>query len=295
VRTKAEVAVERAGIPTLREAFNRDMQWRRNRGGEFGGALHASTDKGYCRTFENHLAPWADQKVDVIDTVAIQAMLDDLSETAPFAAHKVNVVVGFAFDRAARMIKSPLPVLVPSLERNPKMQQRDIDHSVAWFDRWAQIEQVENEHKRLCWIVRWHTGMRGEMLRPLTWSNVDLDAGTMTIETGLKHAKGDGKRVIAMSTRVQELFRRLWEIRMDDCDWVFPSRRVVGSQRGHLDALDRLSLTAEGDLRHLWNVATHDVETREMVLHWLCGQSLAKGEQKNLGSTAWSRSIASAR
>ena len=48
-------------------------------------------------------------------------------------------------------------------------------------------------------------------------------------------------------------------------------------------ALDRLPLTCEGDLRHLWNEATHEVETREMVLHWLCGQAVAKGEQKNLG------------
>jgi integrase len=221
--------------------------------------------------------------MDEIDAAGIQRMLDDLAEIKPFAAHKVNLVVGFAFARAERMINARLPMLHPSLEKNPKMQKRQIDTSVPWADRWAEIMAVENEHKRLLWMIRWYSGMRGEMLRGLRWADVDLEAGTMMVSTGLKQAKGDGRRLIAMGAKVQRWFARLAEIRLDDCDWVFPSRRIVGRERGALDALDRLPLTCEGDLRHLWNEATHEVETREMVLHWLCGQALAKGEQKNLG------------
>lgn len=283
VATKAEKAVERAGIPTLREAFDKEMGYRRARPVSLGGAIHARTDDSYTRAFDKYLATWADDKMDEIDTAAIQRALDDLVNEKPFAAHKVNVVLGITFKRAERMLNKRLPGLPPKLERNPKMQKRDLDTSVDWADRWGEIAKVENEHKRLLWQVRWFTGMRGEMLRGLTWDDVDLVKGTMMVGTGLKQAKGDGKRLIAMGDEVKQWFERLAEIRIDDCPWVFPSRRIVGDARGPLDALDRLPLTCEGDLRHLWNEATHEVETREMVLHWLCGQALAKGEQKNLG------------
>jgi integrase len=172
-------------------------------------------------------------------------------------------------------------LLRPKLEKNPQMGQMDVDYDLPWADRWAEIEQVENEHKRLAWMVKWHTGMRGRMVRGLLWSDIDMHAGTMLVSTGLKKVKG--KRLIAMSARVHDMFRRLHEIKMDDCDWVFPSRRIVGDARGPLDALDRLELTTEGTLRHLWNVASQDVETREMVLRWLCGHALTDGDTKNLG------------
>ncbi len=281
-QTKRERAVERAGVPTFREAFDRDMQYRRSRGDAYGGPIHQRTDRDYCRAFENYLVTWADAKMDAIDVGAIQRMLDDLSERKPFAAHKVNIVVGFTFGRASRMIGAPLTVLTPKLEQNPTMQKRTMDTTIPWADRWAEIEKVENAHKRLLWMVRWYTGMRGEMLRGLTWADIDLHAGTMMVKTGLKKAKGK-PRCIAMSDQVRVWFERLHEIRFEDSEWVFPSRRRVGDERGPLDALDRLPLTREGDLRHLWNEATHEVETREMVLRWLCGHALAQGETKNLG------------
>lgn len=284
VTTKAEKVVERAGIPTLREAFDKEMGYRRTRPASLGGPIHDHTDKDYTRAFELYLeASWGEKKMDEIDTAAVQRMLDDLVNEKPFAAQKVNVVLGITFKRAERMINARLPGLPPKLEKNPKMQKRDLDTSVDWADRWSEIKQVENEHKRLLWQVRWFTGMRGEMLRGLTWAEVDLDKGTMMVGTGLKQAKGDGRRLIAMGDQVKQCFKWLAEIRFDDSPWVFQSRRIIGDERGALDALDRLPLTCEGDLRHLWNEATHEVETREMVLHWLCGQALAKGEQKNLG------------
>lgn len=281
-QTRVEQAQARAGIPTLREAFDREMQYRRNRDKAFGGPIHDKTANDYQRAFDRYLITWADARMDDIDVGAMQRALDDLSESKPFAAHKVNMVVGMTFNRAARMIGSRLKVLTPKLDSNPTMLQRDIDFTIPWADRWAEIELVENEHKRLAWMCRWYSGMRGDMLRKLTWDDIDLDAGTMMVRTGLKKVKG--ARLIAMSDQVRTWFERLHEIRFDDCDFVFPSRRRnARSVRGPLDALDRLPLTCEGDLRHLWNEATQDVETREMVLRWLCGQSLTTNETRNLG------------
>ncbi|MFZ5708834.1 MAG: integrase [Pseudomonadota bacterium] len=281
VATKAEKAVERAGIPTLREAFDKEMGYRRARPASLGGAIHARTDDSYTRAFDKYLATWADDKMDEIDTAAIQRALDDLVNEKPFAAHKVNVVLGITFKRAERMLNKRLPGLTPKLATLPKMQQRKIDFSVSWADRWAEIEKVENEHIRLLWMIRWFTGQREAMLRALTWADIDLVAGTMMATTGQKKVKE--KRLIAMADQVKGWFQRLHEIRFDDCAWVFPSRRIVGDARGPLDQLDRLALSAPGDLRHLWDEATHDVDTREMVLRWLTGHTLNGGETKSLG------------
>lgn len=281
VATKAEKAVERAGIPTLREAFDKEMGYRRARPASLGGAIHARTDDSYTRAFDKYLATWADEKMDEIDTAAIQRALDDLVNEKPFAAHKVNVVLGITFKRAERMLNKRLPTLTPKLAALPKMQQRKIDFSIPWADRWAEIEQVENEHIRLLWMIRWFTGQRETMLRALTWADIDLDAGTMMATTGQKKVKE--KRLIAMADQVKSWFQRLHEIRFDDCPWVFPSRRIVGDARGPLDQLDSLTLSAPGDLRHLWDEATHDVDTREMVLRWLTGHVLSGGETKSLG------------
>ena len=205
VRTREELELEAVGIPTLREAFEREMQFRRNRGEAFGGPIHENTDRDYTRAFERYLAKWADDRMDSIDVGAIQRALDDLSEEKPFAAHKVNIMVGMIFARAARMIGEPLRVLTPKLDKNPTMQQRKIDMSIAWVDRWDEIEQIENEHIRLAWKCRWFTGMRGDMLRKLKWLDVDLVEGTMLVRTGLKKVKG--ARLIAMSDQVHTCVR----------------------------------------------------------------------------------------
>jgi hypothetical protein len=65
-------------------------------------------------------------------------------------------------------------------------------------------------------------------------------------------------------TTLFPVYNRLHEIRDDDCEWVFPSRRKVGNMRGHLDVLDRLPLTAAGDLRHLWMSTAREAAPRHV-------------------------------
>lgn len=290
-RTKQERQEEAAGIPTLREAFELEATSHLSLDDAFGGARAEETIQNYRSVLVRKLDGLLDARVDEIDHAAIQRRLDTLTKEHPYAAHKLHIALAYARAQAlAALNLEHMPFRWPAMKKMPIMRDRKdqdregrvtLDILVPWADRWAEIERVENEHIRLAWMLRWHTGMRGRMLRKLKWQDVDLDAGTMMVSTGLKKVKG--KRLIAMSGRSLDLFKRLWEIRLDDCDWVFPSRRVVGNERGHLDALDRLTLTTEGDLRHLWNEATEDVDGRELVFRWLCGQNLTGGESKSLG------------
>lgn len=81
---------------------------------------------------------------------------------------------------------------------------------------------------------------------------------------------------------VLRLFKRLHEIRDDECEWVLPSRRVVSGKRGHLDVLDRLPTTAAGDLRHLWMTTAREVAPRH-VHRWLAQQTMTDGDLRMLG------------
>jgi hypothetical protein len=69
---------------------------------------------------------------------------------------------------------------------------------------------------------------------------------------------------------------------MDDCDWVFPSRRAVNEVRPHLDVLDRLGLTAAGDPRHLWMSTAREVAPRH-VHRWLAQQTMTDDDLRMLG------------
>jgi hypothetical protein len=129
-KTKAERVVERACVPTLRDSFERDLHARRNRGAAYSGPIHDKTAAGYRATFDNYLAPYADQKVDALDHAAVQRLLDDLADRHPFAAHKLNLVIGFSLKRAERMINARLPYVMPKLDKNPKMQKRAMDVTI---------------------------------------------------------------------------------------------------------------------------------------------------------------------
>ncbi len=84
-----------------------------------------------------------------------------------------------ALDRCALAL--PIPSLLDNTKIRSRVQTGKLDMSVPWSDRWDEIQAVKNEHKRQAWMVTWYTGFRHEdSLRPLTWDQVDLDAGTVT-------------------------------------------------------------------------------------------------------------------
>lgn len=59
-------------------------------------------------------------------------------------------------------------------------------------------------------------------------------------------------REIVLGDDAARIIERLAEIRYDDCAWVFPSRRVMGDERGSIDAIDRFGDTTVNVLRHYW-------------------------------------------
>lgn len=206
--------------------------------------------------------------------------MNALQLTRPHGARTASVVAGAVVRFINRLCALALPI--PSLLDNTTIRSRvetgKLDMSVPWTDRWAEIEKIGNEHIRLWWMLTWYTGFRQETFRTLTWDRVDLETGTVTF----RRSKHTYDREIAISDDAVRLFRRLSKIRYDDCDWVFPSRRIVGDRRGHLGQTDALSLTKPGDLRHFWMTAAREVAPRH-VHRWLAQQTMTDNDLRMLG------------
>nr|WP_302477137.1 tyrosine-type recombinase/integrase [Ruegeria arenilitoris] len=160
-----------------------------------------------------------------------------------------------------------------------RVETGKLDLSVPWADRKTEIDGIKNEHIRLCWMLTWYTGFRGRSFRSLTWDQVDLDEGTVTFD---RLKRQEPSRTIALSDDALRLLKRLKEIKYEDSDYVFPSRRVVGDTRGHIDVLDRLPKTLPGDLRHFWMTVAREVAPRH-VHRWLAQQTMTDNDLRMLG------------
>lgn len=283
VRTRNEQAAEAAslGIPTFRQALEQYIAHRTTARASGKARMIEMTAKDYRGSFEKHLGRWGDTPVNELPILEINQYLNALQVAYPHAAHKSASVAGAVVRFVNRLcaLALPIPALLDNTQMKSRVQTGKLNMSVPWVDRKREIDAIENEHIRLAWVITWYTGFRGKSLRALTWDRVDLDAGTVTFDR-LKRQEVERKIVIADD--VIRLFMRLLEVRADDCRWVFPSRRVVGDGRGHLDALDRLPLTAPGDLRHLWMSTAREVAPRH-VHRWLAQQTMTDDDLRMLG------------
>lgn len=113
----------------------------------------------------------------------------------------------------------------------------------------------------------------------MTWDQIDLEDGVVTFD---RLKRQEVERTIVLADDVVRLFKRLNEIRYDDCEWVFPSRVVRRDTRGHLDVLDKLPLTKPGDLRHFWMTVAREVAPRH-VHRWLAQQTMTDNDLRMLG------------
>lgn len=276
-RAERDADVLARGIPTFAQALDQFITHRRGDRASGKAPMTETTEKDYRGSFSVHFHAWADMPVDALPILEINQYLNKLQLTKPQGAARAATVGGVVvrFVNKLCALALPIPGLLDPTKPRSRVETGKLDMSVPFADRWSEIEQVENEHKRLAWQIIVYTGFRSRPLRELTWSDVDLDEGSVTLKRPVKKKVGD--RTVYLSDDALRLFKRLWEIRYDDCDWVFPSRRIIGV-RGHLDALDRLPLTAAGDIRHYWMTAAREVAQihiiRWLALHTMTGDDL---------------------
>ncbi len=281
-RDEQETARARLGIPTFAQALEQYIAHRTQPRASGKAQMKPGTAYDYRNSFANHLKRWADVPVDELPILEINQHLNNLQLDKAHAANHASSVAGAVvrFINKLCALALPIPSLLDNTKTRSRVQTGKLDMSVPWVDRKSEINAIKNEHIRLAWMITWYTGFRHEdSLRPLTWDQVELDAGTVTFG---RLKRQEEERKIVVSDEVVRLFKRLWEIRYDDCEWVFPSRRKVDGERGHLDVLDRLPTTAAGDLRHLWMSTAREVAPRH-VHRWLAQQTMTDDDLRMLG------------
>lgn len=284
VKTRNEAETDRnaLGIPTFLEALDQYITYRTQPRASGKAQMKPGTAYDYRNSFANHLGRWADIPVDKLPILEINQHLNALQVEKAHAANHASSVAGAVvrFINKLCALALPIPGLLDNTKTRSRVQTGRLDMSVPWTDRLKEIDAIKNDHIRLAWMVTWYTGFRHEAsLRPLTWQQVDLIKGTVTFG---RLKRQEDERTIVLSDETLRLFEQLWTIRVDGCDWVFPSRRLVGDRRGHLDVLDRLPLTSAGDLRHLWMSTAREVAPRH-VHRWLAQQTMTDDDLRMLG------------
>lgn len=283
VYTREELEVTQAalGIPTFRNALEQYIEHRTTARASGRARMLEDTAYEYRGSFNKHLERWADVHVDELPILEINQYLNGIQIDTPNAAHLAASVAGATVRFINRLcaLALPIPSLLDGTRMKSRVQTGKLDMSVPWSDRKAEIDAIKNEHIRLAWMITWYTGFRGRGLRALTWKQVYIEQGTVTFN---RLKRQEVEREIVIADDVVRLFERLDEIKVDDCEWVFPSRRVVSGARGHLDVLDRLPTTAAGDLRHLWMSTAREVAPRH-VHRWLAQQTMTDNDLRMLG------------
>uniref|UniRef100_UPI0018D82222 Arm DNA-binding domain-containing protein n=1 Tax=Thiosulfatihalobacter marinus TaxID=2792481 RepID=UPI0018D82222 len=154
--TRAKEAVEQANaLPTFREALEQFIEHRTTSRQSGKARMMETTAKDYRATFNKHLAQWADVHVDRLPILEINQYLNAVQITRPNAAHVAATVAGATVRFINKLCALALPI--PSLLEGTKMRSRvetgKLDMQVPWEDRWDEIEEIPNEHIRLCWKI----------------------------------------------------------------------------------------------------------------------------------------------
>jgi integrase len=276
----ARVVVEESTLPTLREALEEYIAHRSGDRASGKDPMREGTADSYRATFDLHLSAWADVIIDALPTRNINAHLNALQLKAPHAAFRAHAIVGAVVRYACKA--HAITVAVPSLIDPTKQTAREIDREIDWADIWADINGVDNVIRRACWKMRFLTGTRENVLRELTWDQVDLEAGAITFAAIKRDIKG---RRIVVADAVGDILRELhaWT---GAGKWVFPSPRLGV----HIDKLRRDELPAKtvapGDLRHYYGDALEATGASLMVRRWLVQQTLQSNEIAMLGRYA---------
>lgn len=272
VRSRAEKAVEAAkeaevakasALPTLGQALDefialRSNPARKNITGK--RPMSETTIADYRSSFKKHLKQWGDVAVDQLPVHAISNHLNLLQLEKPQAAQRAAGVLSTVLNFVSKSSKLDLKVpglADPTATRSRAGEDGDIDMSIPLADRWKDIQSVEREVIRLAMELTVWTGMRARPLLELTWERVyqvDVEGGkawAVNLAMPVKHQADD--REVVLGDDAGRIIDRLWAIRRDDCEWVFPSHRFdKDRKRVHLYSIDTVGQTTGNTARHYW-------------------------------------------
>jgi integrase len=164
-----------------------------------------------------HLMPFFGGKTaHGISTADIQAYITErrIAEASNAEINRELAALRRAYNlalRAERIYRKPH---IPTLKESAPRQVFFEHHEFLML--LAKLPEDLRPPVQFAYVTGWR--LRSEVL-PLTWEQVDLEAGTVRLFAGTTK-NGEG-RIIWLTDELKAMFSHLWETRPGDCPWVF--------------------------------------------------------------------------
>jgi integrase len=268
------------------------------------GKMAHSTFVRYKGIVNNHLKPaLSHRKLKDLSRAEVRRLYNEKAkELSPRSVDYIHVTLQKALSQAVRDDLIPRNVASGERPRNGRQQSPEKARALSPTQVRALLAEASGERNEALYIVAVHTGLRQGELLGLKWTDVDLDAGKLSVCRSLKvtddglnfgYPKNRSSRrsvplnktaVMALKAhRTRQTEERLQATHWRDTDLVFPNR--VGGPMDHNNLyyrefkplLERAGL-GENDftfhsLRHTFASALCNKREHPKVIQSLLGHS----------------------
>jgi integrase len=213
---------KREAVPTFKDAAQKvfDIHSKTWRNGKHHGQ--------WMRTMEMYAFPQLGKiRVDRITGPMIRDVLLEIWLTKPETARRVRqrigMVLDWAYSSGYRENEAPMRAISKGLPRQPRRDGHFPAMPYEKVPKFIQKLRARESFSRLALEFAIFTAARSGEVRGMTWDEVDLESGLWTLPR--ERMKAFREHVVPLSPRPLRIIRRCAQLRLRDCQYVFPGIR----------------------------------------------------------------------
>jgi integrase len=201
--------------------------------------LTENSQRGYRSVTDNHLADWMDRPLGEITAAEVEQRYHDLARArsaalANLTMRTLRALFRYAKRRDRTLPPSPTEILTGQWK---KVEPRTTHVGAGRMNKfYAAVLALENEVACDWLSVLLFTGLRKKAAASLTWRQVDLVEGTITVRS----KRGRKQFTLPLGDYPLKLLKARWD-KYGDTDYVFPA----ASKSGHIESTYPFDLIAE--------------------------------------------------
>ncbi|MFC3308071.1 tyrosine-type recombinase/integrase [Blastomonas aquatica] len=209
-------------VPTFKDAAHKvfdihSKTWR-------NGKHHAQ----WMRTLEMYVFPSIGKhKVDKITGPMIRDVLAEIwlakPETARRVRQRIGAVLDWAYASGYRETEAPMRAISKGLPRQPRKDGHFPAMPYEKVSKFIQKLRARESFSRLALEFAIYTAARSGEVRGMTWDEVDMEEALWTLPK--ERMKAFREHVVPLTPRPLRILRRCAQLRLRDCQYVFPGIR----------------------------------------------------------------------
>jgi integrase len=213
-----------------------------------GEAIAPSSERLYRGVLNNHIRKHLNVRADKLSPQVMQTYFSKVATNLPKHAQGGRGVMRTSLTMVRAACRWAARSDVGILARNPLAgatvtlpvtEKKRKSVPTEGYKRLLEVSKGTDAH--LLWLLLGSSGMRQGEATALTWGDVDLNAGKISITkinapeksgTVVKRVKAGSARVVPISGKVKaQLAKRRLEVGGSDTEFIFPSSRAPGPIR----------------------------------------------------------------